>query len=110
VRKSSEADQIAEALAFYLGQNPESSAKRISGDLEIDKTIINSTLYSNLERFVAIGERPPLWSLKEPESQEDPALIENLEKLLAQISLGQIPLQREFVPRKQGGRLLPLPQ
>jgi len=92
VRKSSEADQIAEALAFYLGQNPESSAKRISGDLEIDKTIINSTLYSNLERFVAIGERPPLWSLKEPESQEDPALIENLEKLLAQISLGQPPV------------------
>lgn len=101
---SNETSQIAEALSIYLAQNPESSAKQISSDLEIDKTIVNSTLYSNSARFTAIGERPPLWSLKESESQMDPALIANFEKLLTQIYLEHPPVLEDVDEIPGGNR------
>ena len=52
-------------IVEYVTDHPESSAREIAKALRIDKSVVNSLLYSNLKRgqiFVKKGITPPLWS------------------------------------------------
>ena len=58
-------DDELKNIVDYVTDNPESSAREIAKALKIDKSVVNSVLYSNLKRgqnFVKKGITPPLWS------------------------------------------------
>ena len=58
-------DDELKNIVDYVTDNPESSAREIAKALKIDKSVVNSLLYSNLKKgqiFVKKGITPPLWS------------------------------------------------
>lgn len=58
-------------LVEYLSANNEASARRMAQDLQLEKSEVNSVLYGNPSRFHAVGDHPPLWSLKGVDSSRE---------------------------------------
>lgn len=54
-----------ELLVGYLQRHGEASARRMAHDLRLEKTGLNSILYGNQTTFQSVGDRPPIWSLRE---------------------------------------------
>lgn len=55
--------ELKDLIKSFLESKPQSSARQIARELQIDKSEINSCLYTNIRTmFAKIGESPPLWS------------------------------------------------
>lgn len=63
--------EILQSIVAYLIANPETSARMIAAELGVDKTSINSVLYSNKRVFKPLGDKPPMWSVR-TEPDNDP--------------------------------------
>ena len=57
------ADELAQQIAAELETKPGATARQLAALLGIDKSTINSCLYSHKGMFTAVGDSPPQWSL-----------------------------------------------
>jgi hypothetical protein len=63
--------ELLERLLTEIGEAPGRSARELKRSTGVDKSLINSVLYTHREAFFRVGERPPRWYLIEETSPED---------------------------------------
>jgi hypothetical protein len=69
-------EPVLARIVTFLSANGEAKAKKIAREIDVDKTTVNSVLYFNSSIFEAIGDRPPIWRLK-----QDPPSVSSQESM-----------------------------
>jgi RNA polymerase primary sigma factor len=58
------ASQLVDRLAATLRASGGRTAKSLAAELGVEKSLINSALYSNSEVFERVGDSPPIWTVR----------------------------------------------